>query len=170
MRHSTATLFVTLALFAAPAFAQHEQGDKSLSGYGSIMFMKNSEDSLTGSGTVGARFGVFAGANLEIGALTSLSISGSGDGTDVAGTLGGFITQYFKSDRTRPYVGLQAQALLAPGLDTTPFIMQGTLGLRHYMNRNSAFFVEGAYGATRAEGETYWDDFPTINFGFTVVF
>ena len=169
--NSRVSVFALLAivLAAAPAFAQQEQGDKSFSGYGSLSFAKAGDSGTYAMGVIGATLGVFATKQLEIGGSAALLFSGgAGSGTDVSGTIGAYGRQYFLQDRTRPYVGLQILKPVASG--ATGFYAQAAVGVRQYINRNGSVFIEANYGMAHAEGETIWQDYPGLVFGFAVVF
>ena len=160
---------LVIVLAAAPAFAQQEQGDKSFSGYGSLTFAKAGLSGTYATGVIGATLGVFATKQTELGGSTALFFtSGGGGGTDVFGTVGAYGRQYFLQDRTRPYVGLQVLKPVASG--ASGFLAQASLGVRQYINRNGSFFIEANYGMSHAEGETIWQDYPGLVFGFAVVF
>jgi hypothetical protein len=201
------TVLFALVVGAAPAFAQQEKGDTSLAGYGSFQFTKVPSFDTTGRGTsdsggtnttglVGVQFGKFATKQLEVGVLSQLIISGGGgSGTVVVGLIGGYTKYYFGKDRTRPYLGFQAGADItqAPGFDsttgnasdsstTTNFRANLTAGVRNYITRNGALFIELNYGATFGGGSsdqfasdttsssTKWDSYPSVVFGFSIVF
>ncbi len=113
---------VVFLLGVTPAFAQHEKGDVSLGGYGTVMLMKipdptTGESSTSGIGFVGAQLGKFIRSNTEVGALSQITFfTGSGE-SGTTGTLGGYGKYYFGTDKTRPYVGGQLVVNLRPEAD-----------------------------------------------------
>ncbi len=188
-------VLLALVLGVTPAFAQQEKGDRSLAGYGSFQFTKVADFSGASGGTnttglVGIQFGKFATKEIEIGVVSQLIISGGGGGgTFVTGLIGGYGKRYYGADRTRPYIGLQAGVDItqAPGFDpsgtsstTSTFRANLTAGVRRYVTRNGALFAELNYGATFGSAQvnpdgssgssTNFDSFPSIVFGFSIVF
>ena len=168
---------VVLSLGAAPAFAQHEQGDVSLGGYGMLMFQK-AGDTTFKVGFVGAQFGKFITSEREVGALTQLTFTSGAGTSSVSGRLGGYGKQYFGQDKTRPYLGAQVvlDMMGAGGQETTTGLgLTATAGVRHYLSRNGALWGELDYGVRlggAAEGESSFnfDSFPQLVFGFSIIF
>jgi hypothetical protein len=179
---------VAVAVFvvagAAPAFAQHEKGDKNLSGYGFLSFQKGVDTGFESSGSsttglIGAQIGRFISAQTEVGGVSNLIVS-SGGGAGTTGSFGAYGKHYYGSDKTRPYVGVQGLVDISRsssdfsgrGESTTSsnFRANVTAGVRHYVNRNGAVFAEANYGAVFGSGGHSFDDFPQLVFGFSVVF
>ena len=159
---------VSVFFLPLPALAQHEKGDTSLTGAGSLAVHGSQGGGESGvDGTLIAQLGYFAGTNTEVGALGSVFFTSSGD-SSVIGLAGGYLRQYFKSDRTRPYAAVQALAIIGGGATGDGRAQLG-LGVRHYMTRNSAVFVEGDWGFSFGGGGTQFDKGLTIVFGFAVI-
>lgn len=169
-------LAIAVTFMPLPALAQHEKGDVSLSGFGSLSLQSDA------TGLVGAQLGLFVSRNMELGGSAQVFIAttttptfnsrgfqtGSTTSTDVSGTVGGYLRKYWGADRTRPYLGLNADIPITSG--SSGVFGRGSLGVRFYKSRNASFYLEGQYGAAFVSGETTFDKGPTVVFGFAVVF
>lgn len=159
---------LSVLLLPLPALAQHEKGDTSLTGAGSISVHGSQNGGESGAdGVLIAQIGYFAGANTEIGGLGSIFFQSGGDPSAV-GLVGGYFRQYWGSDRTRPYLAFQGLTIVGGGVGGNGRAVGG-LGVRRYLTRNSAVFVEGDYGVSFGGGETQADKGLTVVFGFSVI-
>ncbi len=153
-----------------PAMAQHEKGDVSLAGAGSLTVQGGENSGV--SGTVATTAGVFVAPNIEIGGTALVFLQTTEP--KFLGALGGFARQYFGKDKTRPYVGVDGLLVFVPGAagESSTTLGRGTanVGVRHYISRNSAVFAEGQYGVDFGGGlGTNFDKGLTVVFGFAVI-